>query len=440
MSATTMQHFVDIPDDPALPGLPRCAQPETMLEMVRTATAGLGAQESADYTDCSLTEAVYQPGRACRIAYALSVRGIDRPEIVYARWPAESRTYASAIRVESGGDSFDLFRYPRDRRLRQIRAMRRDDWLIEASAEWFRRKLGDGRFTPESWRCSPIKYVPESRLVCRLKGAWETKAGTKWCRAYVRMSRRSNAEDQAELLNQLATVLKDADCGLAVPGALGALPAHHLLATDFIRGRILRDALVSGSGQDIAEACRRLAFISRLKIDLASAPVTGERAAPLTMLADLYSVLSATPGSSRTLDHWARTQPARPQVDALVHGDLHAGQVIQKNELLFVVDWDACRLGDPTQDITNLAAEFEYATRLTAGAACSRDIAAVCVEAWRTAGGVFNTRSARWWATHAFVLRAWGLLRHLRPGWRDAASRLLERSSEVYSGGADWTE
>lgn len=440
MSATTMQHFVDIPDDPALPGLSRCAQSETMLEIVRSVVAGLGAPATADYTDCSPTEAIYQPGRACRIAYALDARGMDRPEIVYARWPSEARTHASAIRVESGGASFDLFRYPRDRRLRPIRAMRREDWLVESSAEWFRRKFGEGRFTPESWRCSPIKYVPESRLVCRLKGNWETKSGTNWCRAYVRISRRNNAEDQAEILSRLATMLNDADCGLAVPEILGAIPEHHLLATEFIRGRMLRDAITSASGQEIADTCRKLASISRLKIDLASVPATGERLDPFSMLADLHAVLPPTSGSARTLDLWARTQPARPQVDALVHGDLHAGQVIQKKELFFVVDWDACRLGDPTQDITNLAAEIEYAARLTGETASSGDIAAACVEAWRSAGGVFNTRSARWWATHAFVLRAWGLLRHLRPHWRSASSRLLERAAEVFSGGADWTE
>jgi len=431
---------MDIPEDPAMPGLSRCAQPELMLENVRTAVADLGAPESADYNDCTPTEAIYQPGRACRIAYALNVRGIDRPEVVYARWPAESRTYASAIRVESGGESFDLFRYPRDRRLRQIRAMRREDWLIKASAEWFKRKYGAGHFTPESWRCSPIKYVPESRLVCRLKGEWESLAGAKWCRAYVRISRRNNAADQSELLSRLGAALNDAACGLAVPESLGAVPRQHLLATEFIRGRTLRDAVACASGEEVAEACRKLASISRLKIDLASVPAGDDRVKPVSMLADLHAVLPPASGSARTLDLWARTQPARPQVDALVHGDLHAGQVIQKNELLFVVDWDACRLGDPTQDITNLAAEIEFATRLTGDAASSHDIAAACVQAWRTAGGVFNTRSARWWATHALVLRAWGLLRHLRPGWREAASRLLERASEVYSGGADWTE
>jgi len=440
MSAGTIRQSVDIPDDPAMPGLSRCAQPDQMIEHVRTAVADLGTQESTDYSDCSLTEAVYQPGRACRIAYALTVRGNDRPEIVYARWPAEVRTHASAIRVESGGDSFDLFRYPRDRRLRQVRAMRRDDWLMEASAKWFARKYGEGRFTPESWRCSPIKYVPESRLVCRLKGEWESKIATRWCRAYVRISRRNNAEDQAEVLRQLATVLNDADCGLAVPESLGAVSRHHLLATEFIRGRMLRDAISCASGQEIADACRKLASLSRLKINLASVPARGVRLEPQSMLSDLFSVLSPTPGSSRTLDLWARTQPAAPQVDALVHGDMHAGQVIQKNELLFVVDWDACGLGDPTQDITNLAAEIEYGTRLTRGSASSDDIAANCVSAWRSAGGVFNTRSARWWATHAIILRAWGLLRHLRPGWRGASSRQLERASEIYSGGADWTE
>lgn len=440
MSTTTMRNVIDIPDDPALPGLSRCAQPELMLENVRAAVAGLGVCESADYIDCTLTEAIYQPGRACRVAYALNVRGIDRPEIVYARWPAEIRTHASAIRVESAGESFDLFRYPRDRRLRQVRAMRREDWLIKASAEWFRRKHGEGHFTPESWRCSPIKYVPESRLVCRLKGEWESKAGARWCRAYVRISRRNNAADQTEILSQLGTALNDAACGLAVPESLGAVPRQHLLATEFIRGRTLRDSVACASCEEVAGACRKLASISRQRIDLASVPAGDDRLEPVSMLADLNAALAQSPGSSRTLDLWARTQPARPQVDALVHGDLHAGQVIQKNDLLFVVDWDACRLGDPTQDITNLAAEIEYATRLTGGAACSRDIAAVCVEAWRAGGGAFNTRSARWWATHAFVLRAWGLLRHLRPDWRNASSRLLERAAEIFSGGADWTE
>lgn len=440
MSAGTIRQIVDIPDDPALPGLSRCAQPSQMLKYIRTSVKRLGITEPTAYGDCTLTEAVYQPGRACRIAYALNDPGSERPEIVYARWPAEGRTHESAIRLGADGEAFDLFRFPRDRRLRQVRAMRREDWLTEASAEWFARKYGNGRFVPGSWRCSPIKYVPESRLVCRLKGQWATPKGSMWCRAYVRISRRSNANDQLELLDRLAEALTDAGCVLAVPAPLGSIPRQHLLATEFIRGPMLRDAIADSRSDEIVAGCRTLSAISQLKIDIAAVPAVGERLDLAAMLGDLTSVLPLSGGSAHTLGLWARTQPARPRVDALVHGDLHAGQVIKKHERLFIVDWDACRLGDPTQDIMNLAAEVEYSMRLMHGEPMATDLAAACVAAWRSGGGAFNSLAARWWATHALVLRAWGLLRHLRPGWRGASNRLLERAGEVYAGGADWTE
>lgn len=440
MSAGTIPQVVDIPDDPAMPGMSHCAQPERMLELVTAAAENLVDEERTDYSNCTLTEAVYQPGRACRIAYTLSVPGGERPEMVYARWPAEKRAHASAIRVGPDGEAFDLFRYPRDRRLRQVRAMRREDWLTEASAAWFSKQHGMGRFTHGSWRCSPIKYVPESRLVCRLKGEWATKGGKKWCRAYVRISRRNNAVDQFELLNRLTIALNDCNCGLAVPTPLGIVPRQHLFATDFIRGRVLRDAIAGARFDEIIAGCHTLSAISRLRIDIAEVPPAGDRLDPMVMLGDLKSVLPLPDGSAHTLDLWASTQPTRPRVDALVHGDLHAGQIIQKHENLFVVDWDACHLGDPTQDIMNLAAEIEYSTRLMRDESTANDLAATCVAAWRSGGGSLNSLAARWWATHAFVLRAWGLLRHFRSGWRGASIRLLERAAEIYSGGAAWTD
>ncbi len=426
---------LDVPDDAALPGLAEWAQPERVLQTCRDAFEQATAGWSASWQRCQPTEAVYQPGQACRIAYQLYHGKSDRPDLVYARWAKDERDHASARQAGPPDAPFALFRYPRDRRLRQIRSMRRSDWLRSASQAWVRKWKGAGQWAAEGWRCTPTKYVPESRLVCRLKGQWIAANELRWIRAYMRISRRSDANEQAERLSALERQAHTLP--FAIPHVLGAIPELHLLATEFIRGSTLLERVQSHGLEALRQASRSLANIGR-----ATASGTAERIDPLDVepvLTDLAAASIELHPLCDALRTWAQVRPSPPHQFECVHGDLHAGQVLLKKGRWWVVDWERAGLGDPTQDITNLAAELESRSFANGGDPQSGlEAARACVAAWRAADGRFNAQSARWWATRAFVLRAWGLMRHLRPNWRRITPLLLERAVNAFQDNDAW--
>lgn len=321
--------------------------------------------------------------------------------------------------------------------------MRRSDWLRTASEQWFRGRLGAGSFDRDSWRCTPIKYVPESRLVCRLKGLWSGAGDDRWLRAYIRIARRNDALAQFDALREIGDCLAARPDAPAAPTALGCLPAAHLFGTEFIRGETLRDAARVRGRDCVADVCRQLAAVSKCRPRLASLDSTSIDAAHARrMLDDLALGYPAASSLCRALTRWADAAPLAGSQSGLSHGDLHAGQVILKGMKTFVVDWEQAAIGDPMRDITNLAAEFaaEQITVETPAIPTQTDLAAECVLAWRAAGGVWNAPAGRWWVTRALVLRAWGLLRHLRPGWSRATLQLLELAARVFERGIDWLD
>ena len=444
---------IDIPNDAALPGLADSAQPEAMLETCRQRLATVPAVVREAWTRCEPQEAIYQPGRACRISYALIGEANDRAELIYARWSRDRRNHASAQQVCTGAGCFDLFRYPRDRRMREIRSMQREDWLREASREWFAAWRGGGRWADDGWRCTPIKYVPESRLICRLKGLWVQGDDAHWMRAYIRVGRRDDAERQFQFLRSIERSGSAAALGtpLSVPHALGVAARGRLLATEFVRGPTLRDAALAGDAAAIERAAESLAAISRLPADLAATAAPSDlndpdadtdghgRSERLSgMLDDLLHAIPEADNAVSRLRTLTADGPPAPRKKSLVHGDLHAGQVILKGQRVCVVDWDSAHLCDATQDIANLAAELAV-QQVVRGGAPAGDLASKCVAAWRRGGGPFDTRTLPWWTARAHVLRAWGLLRHLRPGWRHSAGALLDAAiSALESGCKEW--
>lgn len=441
--------LLDIPNDTAMPALHTTAQPRAMLRHCQQALLSEAVEVRDSWSKCVPTEAVYQPGRACRIAYQLFGDDPDRPDIVYARWAVEgARDHASAARVETPDGSFELYRYPRDRRLRGIRDMRRGDWLQAESSRWCRARFGAGIFADGSWRCSPIKYVPESRLVCRLKGEWRSdSAGTgpdgtsRWLRAYVRLSRVADVTAQSRGIERLHRAFTERGGPLRIPTVIGIRPDQNLLATDFVRGEAFRDALKHGGGSAIDHAMEALVTVNQVCSDSMEGDDRRPEIAASTVLTELAAANPDNRAASSALEPWSRSRPALPRDMLRIHGDLHAGQLILKGEHVWLVDWDRTRPGDPTRDVMNLAAEFD-ATDILAAAAPDPGVdhwAVRCVEAWRRAGGRILPASGRWWAVRAHVLRAWGLMRHLRTGWRTGTRKLLERAAAIDARGCDWT-
>ncbi len=430
---------LDLPRDAALPGL-GIACPDRMLEILRNAPSLATAEERETWQSCTLMEAIYQPGRACRIAYALgSLDESERRDLLYVRWDPGSRPHESAVQLWEDGNSIEVFRYPRDRRMRQIRSMHRDAWLRKASEEWFRRVWGEGHFSDDGWRCTPIKYVPESRLVCRLKGGWTGAGEDRWARAYVRISRRNDAESQYLSLLNICEALAAHESTITAPYPLGCIPSRHLLAAEFVRGRSLKELALDRSTDEVVSICRSLATLHQVRPDMGRHDAEGGQVRIGDMLLDLASGLPGATDACNDLITWSARNPPQPESTGLVHGDLHCGQIIVRADRVCVVDWERAAIGDGTQDILNLALELSEAPWLkTDSSHFGLDLAAACVDAWRSAGGPWNAGAVRWWAVQTLVLRAWGLMRHLRPDWPSGALRSLEHAQHIWHHGLEF--
>ncbi len=439
MVRTSTSMSLDLPTDAALPGL-SIASPDRMLEALRGSPLLATAEERGAWQSCTMMEAVYQPGRACRIAYALGPHDeSERRDLLYARWDPQSRPHESAVQLWADGTSFDVFRYPRDRRMRQIRSMHRDAWLRKASEQWFRRVWGDGHFSDDGWRCTPIKYVPESRLVCRLKGDWTGAGDDRWARAYVRISRRNDAESQYHSLRNICEALAGPESKVTAPYPLGCMPSRHLLAAEFVRGRSLKELALDRSSDEVVSICRRLATLHQFRPDVGRHGAESEPMQMDDMLSDLAAGLPDGTDACNDLTSWSARHPLPPKSTGLVHGDLHCGQIIVRADRVCVVDWDRATIGDGTQDILNLALELAEAPWLqTDSCHIGGKLASACVDAWRSAGGPWNVGAVRWWAVRSLVLRAWGLMRHLRPDWPSASRRLLEHAQRMWHDGLEF--
>jgi aminoglycoside phosphotransferase (APT) family kinase protein len=429
---------LELPNDPALPGLTESAQPERMLALCREAFDRATRGRSRRWERGTVSEAIYQPGRACRIAYHLHAPEAIRPDIVYARWANDERRHASAVLARRSGLPIELYRFPRDRRMRQVRSMQRKDWLRAESGRWIKEWLGPGKWDDDDWRCSPIKYVPESRLVARLKGRWVGGSGERWVRAYVRVTRRDDAAEQVAKLRDLEDCAKALE--FRVPHVLGVVPDAHLMATEFIRGQSLREACEADGTAILPNACGRLASIHKaMPVYLTDSKSVDLAVSSECMLDDLEAAVPGSSPACGNLRRWSERKPAEPAQRKFVHGDLHAGQVLFEGDQMWVVDWDRAGWGDPAQDLTNLAVEFE-SRALDSDGNDADELAAECVAGWRGAGETIDAQSIEWWATRAYVLRAWGLMRHLRPGWQAKSGQLLERAVQTQEHGVMWIQ
>lgn len=438
MLATSPSVFNELPEDTELPGL-SAAHPDRMLEILKASPNVATAHERESWQSCTMTEAIYQPGRACRVVYSLGKDSDhERNDLLYARWARRMRPHESAIVLSADGGSLQIFRYPRDRRMRQIRSMRRDDWLRDAAESWFRIENGAGSMAQDGWRCTPIKYVPESRLVCRLKARWTADGTDKWVRAYVRISRRNDAEHVFGTMTNIRKSLMKSGASVDVPAPLGILPARHLLATEFVRGRSLKELAVEGCAVEVASICKRLAMLHRHCPRAIAKSATMPSEGIGEMLRDLSYASVERSKLCGELHGWNSQTPQSPDTLGLVHGDLHSGQVILRGARVCVVDWDRAALGDGTRDILNLALDFAVAPWLRNGDGnFATELASACVAAWRAAGGPWNSASARWWAVQSLVQRAWGFMRHLRPDWPLTSKRLLEQARHIWLHGLE---
>ncbi len=198
-----------------------------------------------------------------------------------------------------------------------------------------------------------IAYRPTRRATVRI----DAPDGNR----YVKIVRRNRIEQRLRVSRALATAAQDSAAAFpALPTVLEADETSWTIVFDEVAGRSLRSILETGAPKDTERAlsdvaaslaCFHQAPAEALDLPLAEPPDLGRW---VGYVSEHDSTLARR--CRRTLD----TVSAGPssELAALVHGDLHDGNVLLDRGRVGLIDLDTAARGDPMNDIGNLGAQL----------------------------------------------------------------------------------
>jgi aminoglycoside phosphotransferase (APT) family kinase protein len=335
--------------EPGLPGLGLVLDTDRVLERLAE------AWPEAELRSARAVYLRYKPRTSCLVAYRVAGRQGERDVHAIARAAAATdkidKVHERARRRHGKPGLFVLDDcavvvsvFPEDARLPVLRRLAEP----EGRRQLLGRLLHDRPPVADLVR---LRYKPERRWVGRASCADGPD---------VVLKAHAAAGFDAGLRGSLAWADRPP---LVVPRLLGALPEHGLLAFEWVAGRGLGEALVSGAAgeADVRLAGEALAHVHE-------APPTG--VLPRGPLAEAHHVLSVAaalafvqPALAARAEYLGREIAARlaaqPQGATLIHGDFHAGQVLLAGETAAVLDFDEAALADPAADLGSFLAHLE---------------------------------------------------------------------------------
>jgi aminoglycoside phosphotransferase (APT) family kinase protein len=260
-----------------------------------------------------------------------------------------------------------------------------------------------------------VAYRPTERAVVRV----ETADGR---RLYVKVVRPAIAGDLVERHHRLLAA------GLPVPRVIAADPDTGLIVMAELAGPTLRELIKSGT-RPWPAAPEFLALRRSLAgADLPSmAPVrsrTGDAAAHAAMLATVLpeerTRLERLSGRFRALQSQADSRPR-----AIIHGDLHEGQlIVEAGRITGLLDIDDVGPGDPLDDLATSLAHLRFRASTTGGGVGELDR---YIDGLRHAfAGEVDGEELDTTTAAVLVGLATGPFRIQQEGWREAVAVQLE--------------
>lgn len=338
--------------DPVLPGLGMLLDPAAFAAALRRAVPG------AEIGAADITYLRYKPATNCLVAYRVEVDG--EPVDIYAKAhqpaaldklrKAEERTVVpgplGAGRIVLPDSRITVSAFPNDDKLDQLTR------LGEPEARFrLLRKLLPGR--PGLWESEvrTLRYKPERRYVAKLYTGDGSHAALK---CYTPQGYRTAAHSAAVFAS---------GGPLRVAQRLGRLKHHHMLAFEWLPGRMLSDVLRDSS----------LEHAAVINLGTALAELHAQEPEGLDHLtrdseaAALFSAAAAVgavaPHLAKRAHDVARRLAARlesePTAARPIHGDFYAEQVLLAGGTISVLDLDRAARGDPAADLGTFIAHLE---------------------------------------------------------------------------------
>ena len=296
----------------------------------------------------------YKPGTSCLVSYRVLGRDGERDVHAVARASGAAekldKVRARARRPDTSRRLFVLDDcavvvavFPEDNELRVLSRL--------AEPEARRVLIGDLLGVHAGGDLVRVRYKPERRWVGRLTTPEGPTAAVK---AY--------ASAGFEAAVRGSTGWQDAP-PLRVPRVLGTLPRRRLVALEWIAGRPLGEALLSGEAGPgkVALAGEALAGVHRQAARGLLARTPREQAGRVLSVASALGFVQ--PALAARADRLGREVSerlaARPPGAIPVHGDFHAGQVLLANGSAALIDFDEAVLAEPAADLASFRADLE---------------------------------------------------------------------------------
>ncbi|MDH3593004.1 MAG: aminoglycoside phosphotransferase family protein [Planctomycetota bacterium] len=286
---------------------------------------------------------------------------------------------------------------------------------------WLERAfLNAGPLSKRTLRYRMLRYKPGRRGAFEVGIAPRSRAGTPFpLRAHLRIERPSDALRTLERMRALRERLKGAAPHVEVPEVLWADPDSGVSVRAWLEGTVEGDAWSLDRARRVGAALASLHAVDPAACALPAFDPEREWVEPVRNA----RALLPDPGTAaeRLALSLAETFAARdPSRDVAIHGDLHPGQVVFRDEGVGWLDLDRARRAPAAFDFASL--------RVQAGLGFDSETHAAVRHGYREAGREPPAESEIVAAETAIRLGRWSdPFRRLDPDWPTAMRRAFEQ-------------
>lgn len=439
----------DIPHDPVLGDVMSALDPQRVLDACVEQLTDVDADRRRSWRHARLIEALYHPGRYVRAAYVL-VHDSSIPDnrlwpegqIVYVHSPMRTPMSRRGTVLDLVGTDVEVYRFPNDRRLRDLRNFTGREASVTKWQEWLDAGGGGLRIVPDSLQRLLVRYVPEQKWVVRLRADVTNASGeTRKHRIAIRSCSPGLCATLLSRHQHLSEVSSNSDLGFVVPKVVGGSVASGLLAVEWRRGHSLVEALREHSPDEI------MAGVARLLSGLHGTPMPGlPRQGRETIqlriqnaMVDLSVACPALAQRIETVGHELLKRVATLETvkAATLHNDFHWNQLRIKRGHFTLLDLERMVQGDPLVDVANFVTQVRMLGRRAESSVTVSDAngwADMFLSHWQRVDEkvVDPTRFNIYTALSLFEL-ARGMMRHLRTDWPALTAACLDEAEHAMS-------
>ena len=315
-----------------------------------------------------------------------------------------------------------LYAFPNDARLRQLR------WYTNPRK--LKRSLQavvgpEQRLSKRRTSVSVLRYKPERRVVAKLELG--TADGLR--RPLVlRYSTKQQASQLASISRHLLSH------GVAVPAPVAQLEDGRVCLDEFIEGNELRGEIRLGRGDEVPSRAKQLAN-ALSAFHATPPPLVVERRTPLAELAHARQGLLGLASFVPDLDGVARalTQklvselPVSTSREVLVHGDLHAKNILVDRDDMTFVDLERVAVGPAAIDLGCFRAHaIALGIRQPGWSPTALEHADATIDRYRSHAGSGPPPAVPWHTAIGLIDQALLVVRHLEDRWPTTSAQLLD--------------